>query len=216
MNAQTIVAGRGATPGHQVAPESPASGSPVVRQALALLDQLGALLARIDDAAYRADSARLAGGTIGKHVRHTLDHFAAALVGHAQGGPIDYDHRERDVPMETRRDEAARAAARVRDGLAGLAPAALASPVRVRVMLAADGTLAELGSTLGREIAFASHHAVHHFAMIKSIAAEFGCDAGPDFGKAPSTLHHEAGAGGADAVPRVVRRDPAPVAEGRA
>jgi len=67
--------------------------------------------------------------------------------------------------------------------------------VRVRVMLCADGQHAELGSTLGRELAFAAHHAVHHHAMVAAIAAEFGLSAPDGFGRAPSTIHHEHAAG---------------------
>ncbi len=67
----------------------------------------------------------------------------------------------------------------------------LALPVRVRVMVGADGSTAELRSTLARELAFAAHHAVHHHAMVRAIAAEFGREMPEDLGKAPSTLHHE-------------------------
>jgi hypothetical protein len=58
-------------------------------------------------------------------------------------------------------------------------------------MLTSDGVDAELGSTLGRELAFATHHAVHHHAMLGAIAAELGVATPPEFGKAPSTIRHE-------------------------
>lgn len=181
-------------------PPPPASGTPAVAAAgLALLDQCAAFVNHLGDAAYRGESTTIKGGTIGKHVRHVLDHYRAALEpvcgsggGGGAGGTIDYDHRERDVPMETDRRAALGAIAHVRGRLAALCDADLARPVRVRVMLARDGSEAQLGSTLGRELAFATHHAVHHQAMVKAMAAEFGVDAGEQFGKAPSTLHHDA------------------------
>jgi len=43
-------------------------------------------------------------------------------------------------------------------------------------------------STFGRELWFCSLHAVHHFAMIKVICAEFGMPLTEGFGVAPSTL----------------------------
>jgi hypothetical protein len=48
----------------------------------------------------------------------------------------------------------------------------------------------EVESTWGREIWFASFHAVHHFALIRVILGELGLKVGDDFGVAPSTLVH--------------------------
>lgn len=58
-------------------------------------------------------------------------------------------------------------------------------------MVAESGLEVDLASTLGRELAFATHHAVHHAAMMKAIASEFGVTAETAFGKAPSTLLYE-------------------------
>ena len=46
----------------------------------------------------------------------------------------------------------------------------------VRCMLSAQGDEQRLRSSLAREIAFASHHATHHHAMMASIALEHGVD----------------------------------------
>jgi hypothetical protein len=155
------------------------------------LAQCAALVGALDDATYAAPSRVLAGGTVGKHVRHCLDHFRAAVDDGLAGRHIDYDHRERDVPMETVREAALEAIRALGLRLGELTDADLACKVSIRVMLAADGAEAVLASTLARELAFASHHAVHHHAMIKAIAAEFGFQPGDEFGKAPSTLLHE-------------------------
>jgi uncharacterized damage-inducible protein DinB len=163
-----------------------------------LLAQCEAFVLSLPDAAFTAESVTLQGGTVGKHLRHTLDHFAAAL-GWATGGEvtsqdaIDYDRRERNVPMETDRHAAVAGIAQLRDRLAEVSLQALDAPVRVRVMVTSDGQEAELRSTLGRELAFATHHAVHHQAMMQAIAREFGLETAGGFGKAPSTLKHERG-----------------------
>jgi uncharacterized damage-inducible protein DinB len=163
---------------------------PVVRAGVALLDQASGLIrSAFDRSAYAAPSQVLPGGTIGKHIRHALDHFRAALDGRAD--VIDYDHRERDVPMETSPAAALQAIDDLCQQLAAIDQAQLQQPVRVRIMLSGSGDEAELTSTLGRELAFATHHAVHHHAMIRAIAAELGVQVGPDFGKAPSTINHE-------------------------
>lgn len=170
----------------------------VAEAARLLLAECAAVVEAIDDEVYRATSRTIRGGTIGKHVRHVLDHFLAAISCDESGGCIDYDHRERDVPMETQRTAAIGAIHGLADRLRGLDAPRLASPVLVRVMVTADGATVDLRSTLARELAFAAHHAVHHQAMIRAIAAEFGHELPEDLGRAPSTLNHErrlAGAG---------------------
>ena len=53
----------------------------------------------------------------------------------------------------------------------------------------------ELMSTIGRELGFAAHHAIHHLAMVKIIALHTvgleETDLPFDFGKAPSTVRFE-------------------------
>ncbi len=171
--------------------------SPPARAAIALLDQARRVIESLDDHCYTAPSGRIAGGTIGKHFRHCLDHFAAALWPLASGAGgsaqevIDYDHRDRNVPMETDRQVAINEIRSVREAIRRTSEADMPRRVVVRVMLTSDGQEADLPSTFGRELAFAAHHAIHHHAMIKSIAEEFGAALPPEFGKAPATLAYE-------------------------
>lgn len=160
----------------------------------ALLAQAAELLEAMSDEAYSAPSTVLPGGTIGKHLRHVVDHFAAPLIdGQDESCEcVDYDHRDRDVPMETDRTAAIEKINSLRDCIAKLDADRLRAPMRIRVMLAGDGTSAEMPSSLGRELFFAFHHAVHHNAMIGAIAREHGIDTVEGFGTAPSTLNHEA------------------------
>lgn len=173
----------------------PAAGSAkgCLAAADALLAQASAFIEALDDASYARTCALASGGTIGKHVRHCVDHYAAAIGALASAGksPIDYDHRERDVPMETCRTTAMEAIARLREELARACDQDVHASVTVRVMVSGDGGTADFGSTVGRELAFAAHHALHHHAMMKFIADSFGCLTPSEFGKAPSTMHHE-------------------------
>jgi len=155
----------------------------------ALLAQAIDLLESMSDEVYRAPSTVLPAGTIGKHFRHIADHFAAPLDDGCEC--VDYDHRQREVPMETDRSAAIDKINSLRDCIAGLDEDKLRAPMRIRVMLAGDGSCAELPSSLGRELFFAFHHAVHHNAMIGAIAREHGIETVPGFGTAPSTLNHE-------------------------
>lgn len=163
----------------------------VVEQADCILSQCAALIDCVPADAFARDSQRVRGGTIGKHVRHTLDHYRALLDGFGAAATVDYDHRERNVPTETDQDAARQAVALIRSRIGNLDENALRSEVRIRVMLSGDGAETELDTTLGRELAFASHHAIHHNALIKAIALEFGFDTPPEFGMAPSTLNFQ-------------------------
>jgi len=124
-------------------------------------------------------------------VRHVLDHYRAALDGLDSGEPLDYDRRVRGGSVETDRREALREIEALRRGLAAIESRSADEPVRIRVMLAGDGAEAVLDSSLAREIAFATHHGGHQPAMNRAIAQEHGAPVDGDFGKAPSTLHHE-------------------------
>ena len=174
----------------------PASVIPtVVLGAVALLRQCAGFVGAISDEAYIGESATIRGGTIGKHVRHSLDHFAAAIGVLECPGVIDYDHRARNVPMETSRAAALERLAAIEESMGMLDASALEKVVRVRFMVSGDGVEAELTSTIGRELAFASHHAIHHHAMMKAMAAEFGVSTGAEFGRAPSTVQFDRGSG---------------------
>jgi hypothetical protein len=140
-------------------------------------------------------SLLLPGGTIGKHLRHLVDHYAAALVGHETDRVVDYDHRERNVPMENDTMCAVEYLTRLIAELADVSPASLDSTLTIRIMTSASGDTMLLASTLGRELAFATHHGVHHQAMMRAIACEHGHSVDCGFGKAPSTLNNENAAG---------------------
>ncbi len=156
----------------------------------ALLVQCERFIGVLPAGVYSKPCAEFFGGTIGQHVRHALDHFAAPV--HAGStGVIDYDHRERGTTVETDPRAASAELRSLRRQVEQLDERAAARAVRVRVMLSGDGQEVELVSTLARELAFAAHHAVHHHAMIAVIAQRFGITPPAEFGKAPSTINHE-------------------------
>lgn len=68
--------------------------------------------------------------------------------------------------------------------------------VNASFMLSSDGNEeTELESTIGRELGFCAHHAIHHMAMIKIIATQtLGIheeELPIDFGRAPSTVRFD-------------------------
>ena len=164
--------------------------SPVTLAASGVLRRCSNLLCDLDDDQYTRASGVLPASTIGKHVRHILDHFAALLLCEP-GCAIDYDHRERGTPDETSRRAALARITECETALRNRVPSDDNGLVTIRVMLTADGGQTTLGTTMARELAFAAHHAEHHLAMIAAIAREVGAAVPADLGKAPSTLNHE-------------------------
>ena len=156
-----------------------------------LLAQCGTLVVGADIQAFSAPSTVMPGGTIGKHVRHVLDHYQALLRAcEHEGATIDYDHRARDERTQTDPAPALRVIETVRVAVRAL-PDDAQRRVIVELLTFAHGPTTLVASTLARELAFATHHAVHHQAMIGAIAAEVGVRVPDLFGKAPATIAHE-------------------------
>lgn len=183
---------------HQAAtPTAPSVPAPAialaVAQAVDVLDQLDLLVRSLSTEAYAKPCPRVFGSSVGKHTRHVLDHFAALLAtGPASADRlVDYDHRERETRVESDPGHARAEIRRLRDALSATNASEGHQPVTVRAMVGCDGRCADLASTFARELAFASHHAFHHQAMIRLIAEDLDAPIDPAFGKAPSTLHHE-------------------------
>lgn len=170
--------------------ENQAALGRVCAAADAILEQCAAYIDCVSDDEYVHPSKAVPGGTIGKHVRHTLDHFRCAITTDC-ADPIDYDHRSRGGTVESDRAIAKAEVATLRSLMGGLGEAELGEPVTTRVMLSGDGQTADLTSTRAREIFFAMHHAIHHNAILKAIGIELGFDCPEGFGTAPSTINYE-------------------------
>ena len=172
------------------------------QSSLGILSQLDTFLSQLDPAPiYTLPSERVPGSTIGKHVRHLLDHFRKLihkdLLAELKTSPhqaysqsICYDIRVRNTLEET---EIAEARKHIHDLQAMISefPTGFETwPVRIEVMMTQEGHTSEpLHSSLGRELWFVVHHAIHHHAMIKVIAEEHGVPVRTDFGLAPSTAN---------------------------
>ncbi len=163
---------------------------PIAASALAILVQCDELLNRVDDHAYVQPCNLMGGSTIGQHLRHTLDHYTA-ISGANAAEPIDYDHRVRGGDIETNRAAARACIETIVKFIQSLELEEMENDVSICIMVSSDGKLADARSSLARELAFATHHAVHHNAMIASIARAANLNLSAEFGKAPSTINYE-------------------------
>jgi len=166
-----------------VRPRSTISGP--ADQMVRLLEQLAGVVARLDDAHYRAERAREVSGSVGGHVRHCLDHVAALVRG-IEGGHIDYDARVRGTAIESRRDAALHEMARLVRSMQELVAMPPDTLVAVSLGGGADDVTVAV-STLARELAFVLSHTIHHFAIVALLLHDMGVRVPPRFGYAPST-----------------------------
>ena len=191
------------------------SNMAILTQKIALIDLLVARHGASMAASRFAAPCPIVGASVGQHYRHSMDHVElAALVADAADKcgsrlpssaveELHYDMRvrggtlERDMDMSRKRmvDVVAvfrslefRSPRQAEEG-----ECVTGRPIAAYFNLSADtGDEIRLLSTVGRELGFAAHHAIHHMAMVKIICVgTLGLDEGDlphGFGRAPSTL----------------------------
>jgi hypothetical protein len=166
-------------------PRPPAAVMPLV----ALLRELAGVLEATTDEQYCRKPVGVVSASIGGHVRHSLDHVEAVLDG-IDAGIIDYDRRARGTAVESNRQAALDAIDRLKLELLGMPAIPDHLPLRLNVMLTSNGPSTEVATSLGREMAFALSHTVHHNALIALIAKTLSIPLPERFGYAPSTIAH--------------------------
>jgi hypothetical protein len=162
--------------------------------------------------------------SIGQHYRHSLDHIERATVAantliepseHTNTTlkdiHIQYDTRERGSQDESDWNAATQRIHRIHYMLEMIQhvqqeqlPNSLSDQiVYANFMLNGDSDQQfPLQSTIGRELGFAAHHAIHHMAMVRTIIVSSNIVPGEEillleseipfnFGKAPSTINFE-------------------------
>lgn len=136
------------------------------------------------------EGSRLA-GPVGAHLRHIIEHHEA-LLRPMLPGVVDYDSRARDRRVETQPAVATQRLQALRHTLALWQGQPPEQPLQVRGLCGLTGSDAfAVPSTLGRELAFAASHAVHHFALLKAHCLQLGLHLPAHFGVAPATVAHQ-------------------------
>lgn len=138
-------------------------------------------------------SKHIPGSTIGKHLRHALDHFTLlldALDVETVALALSYDVRKRNTPVETSCDAARAAYERVITRLEALNDTKRVALAQAVQLAAETPHHVNVPTSFGRELWFCSLHAVHHWSMIRVICGELNLSTDADFGFAPSTLKY--------------------------
>jgi hypothetical protein len=153
----------------------------VLLQGLGLLFDLGdRTYSRIVPAPYKA--------SIGQHYRHILEHFQCLVRG-LRSGEINYDARGRNPRLESEVTFASIATCDVLRAIKNYSEETLARPCSVVHSVSYGATQpTSIESNLGREMAYCTGHAIHHYDILRFICSELGIDVPTEFGLAPSTL----------------------------
>jgi uncharacterized damage-inducible protein DinB len=165
-----------------VHPEASSAAAGALRD---LLDDLMRLLMTMPARAYTARVA-VSSGTIGGHVRHTLDHVAT-LVATSLQTEFSYDRRSRGTPVETDPSVAVREILRLAAALDRWSREPSSEMMAVTAMVA-PGQSVTGWSSRARELAFVVSHTIHHHAIIALLLEMQGIGIeSNDFGYSPST-----------------------------
>lgn len=165
--------------------------NPVITAAhasIALLAQGAVLIRELGPERYDVKVLECFNSTAGGHFRHVIEHFQALLDYRRTDGSVSYEGRPRDTQIETD-------AERARSALTAI-EAILREHIDQRLpdaeLLIASETAPgrHFRSSLSRELEFLLSHTVHHYALLKVIAAHHDVETPTDFGMAPSTLKH--------------------------
>ena len=155
-----------------------------------ILRQGEVLLAALDAETYARRVPVVFHASIGGHYRHCLDHFASWARA-LDADLVDYDARRRDPRAEADPAFAARLTREFRGLIAGLGAEVLGTVVSTRCEVSyTPGESPVLGSSFGRELAYAIAHAIHHYALIAVMARLQHVPLPAEFGVAPSTVAH--------------------------
>jgi len=164
----------------------------IVGAAIAILGHGEELLRALSAESYTRRVPLAFNASIGGHYRHCLDHFTSLLRA-LDADEVDYDHRERDVRIESQPAFALALTQQMRTQLERLPLSALESRVWARCEVSyAHGDSPVTGSTFGREMVYAIAHAIHHYALIAVMARLMEAALPEHFGIAPSTVAHNA------------------------
>ncbi|MBK8086886.1 MAG: DinB family protein [Chitinophagaceae bacterium] len=150
-------------------------------------EQLNEVLACLSEQQYISPSENLSNATIGQHMRHIIELYQCLMSGY-DAGIVCYDHRKRDIAIETNKDLAGELLAEI-----------LSSVNRQNKELQleswhgdADPSMISLHTNYYRELMYNLEHSVHHMALIRVGLKELSTEpVSENFGIASSTIRYK-------------------------
>ncbi len=163
----------------------------LVHENIQVLAQLIELIGSLSAEQYQRSLGQQGQHSVGKHVRHIVDHYQSfdhGLSDGESGACVDYENRMREPAVESDPGTACARLAEVSGWLqhlrciSGQQPLVLNYPTADRAV--------PIHSSVGRELIFLFSHTVHHMAIIGLLAEQLGVVPSSEFGVHPSTLRH--------------------------
>lgn len=128
-----------------------------------VLEKVDDLLEQLTADEFTDEQGLLFGSSIGQHIRHILE-FYECLLGNLEEGAFSYDHRKRDLLLETQLTEARGSVKRSVNMLSILDRD---KDLRMESELPGEACHSVQSTTLKRELAYLADHGVHHLAMVR-------------------------------------------------
>lgn len=153
----------------------------VVGENIRLLTECHALLAPVTNAQYRQSVRHAPENSLGRQVRHCIDHYLCLFRG-IETGVIDYDDRAREASLELTPAAAQRALEGVCKRLATLQPEERRRQIDLKLEEGGTAT-----SSVARELEFLVSHTMHHLALIAELGRQLGLSLNADLGVSTST-----------------------------
>lgn len=164
----------------------------VVKSNIYFLEQGVSLLLSITDDQYSFNNGKYFKSGIGRHFRHIIEHYLSLINGYTD--KVNYDHRERDLKLETDRKFTISTLRSLIDSIEVFENKSDLIEKQIEVMsnegVGVDNSPWGI-SSIRRELQFLVSHTVHHYALIGLILKTVDVSVPEDFGIAPSTLKHE-------------------------
>jgi uncharacterized damage-inducible protein DinB len=136
---------------------------PLISYNIDVLEKVDVILEQLTADEFTEKQVLLFGSSIGQHIRHILE-FYECLLGNLDKGYFSYDHRKRDLLLETQLVEARGSVKRSVNMLSMLD---LDKDLRMESELPGEACHSMQSTTLKRELAYLADHGVHHLAMVR-------------------------------------------------
>ncbi len=148
------------------------------------LNQVSSLIELAPEAAYQSPPEGMT-SSIGRHVRHVLDHYIAFQSG-LESGEVDYDMRSRDSAVEKDSALAQEQIASVIDWIK--AQISHDKPVQMKTEVSVnEQECVVINSSLQRELIYLLNHTLHHAAYVSLMLRKMGINIDAHIGVAPAT-----------------------------
>jgi hypothetical protein len=148
--------------------------------------QLSTVIDQLSVEQYTSPSQNLNNATIGQHTRHIIEMYQCLLNGY-ESGSVCYDHRKRDVLIETDKVVAKKLLVEILQNC----ECANKEMELEAVYGDSSATQLKLNTNYYRELAYNLEHTVHHMALIRVGLKELNSiNITEGFGVASSTIRY--------------------------